>query len=153
MMEIRSPAFGYGEPIPLRYTGLGQDVSPPLEWNGMPEKTKSLVLIVEDPDAPSGIWTHWLVYEISPKRTSLAEDQPKTQYLPGGARQGLNDFGRLGYGGPMPPRGEPHRYFFRLYALDAVLDLKPGLRRSKLLRLIEPHKFAEAHWMGTFQRL
>lgn len=151
-LELQSPAFGFGEPIPKQYTGLGKDISPPLEWKGVPEKTRSLALVVEDPDAPAGIWTHWLVYGLSGSLQGLAEDQPKSQYLPGGARQGLNDFGRLGYGGPLPPPGPPHRYYFRLYALDCDLDLQPGARRKDVLRALEGHVLAEGVWMGTFRR-
>lgn len=151
-LQIRSPAFGYGKPIPVQYTGFGKDISPPLEWSGVPGGAKSLALIVEDPDAPVGTWAHWLVYDISPRTNGLAEDQPKTQYLSGGARQGLNDFRRLGYGGPLPPPGPAHRYFFRLYALDCVLDQPPGLSRPKLLAALGGHVLAEAEWMGTFQR-
>ncbi|MEJ5239382.1 MAG: YbhB/YbcL family Raf kinase inhibitor-like protein [Limisphaera sp.] len=151
-LQIRSPAFGYGEPIPVQYTGLGKDISPPLEWSGIPAEAKSLALIVEDPDAPVGTWAHWLVYGLSPQSNGLAEDQPKTQYLAGGARQGLNDFRRLGYGGPLPPPGPPHRYFFRLYAVDCLLDQPPGLVRSKVLAALQGHVLAEAEWMGTFQR-
>jgi len=151
-LEIRSSAFEYGKPIPLQYTGLGRDISPPLEWSGVPAETRSLALVVEDPDAPVGIWSHWLVYALHPQSHGLAEDQPKTQYLAGGARQGLNDFRRLGYGGPLPPPGPPHRYFFRLYALDCELDLPPGLTRARLLEAMKGHVLAEAEWMGTFQR-
>ncbi|NGO39557.1 YbhB/YbcL family Raf kinase inhibitor-like protein [Limisphaera ngatamarikiensis] len=151
-LEIRSPAFGYGAVIPQQYTGLGRDISPPLEWSGVPGEARSLALVVEDPDAPMGTWTHWLVYALSPQTRGLAEDQPRTQYLAGGARQGINDFRRLGYGGPLPPPGPPHRYFFRLYALDCELDLPPGLNRARLLEAMKGHIVAQAEWMGTFQR-
>ncbi|MGA4644923.1 YbhB/YbcL family Raf kinase inhibitor-like protein [Limisphaera sp. 4302-co] len=151
-LEIRSSAFEYGKPIPLQYTGLGRDISPPLEWTGVPAEARSLALVVEDPDAPVGTWSHWLVYALPPQSRGLAEDQPKTQYLAGGARQGLNDFRRLGYGGPLPPPGPPHRYFFRLHALDCELDLPPGLTRARLLEAMKGHVLAEAEWMGTFQR-
>lgn len=151
-LKLSSPAFADGQPIPRKHTGEGPDHSPPLKWSGVPAGAKSLALIADDPDAPVGTWTHWVLYDLPPTTAELAEDAPKTQFLPGNAKQGINDFRRLGYGGPMPPPGKPHRYFFKLYALDTLLDLKPGVTKQELLKAMEGHVLAEGQWMGTYQR-
>ncbi len=151
-MQLTSTAFSEGEPIPAKYTCDQKDVSPPLKWTGAPAGTKSFALIADDPDAPVGTWVHWVVYDLPATSAELPEDSPKGQYLPGGARQGLNDFRRLGYGGPCPPPGKPHRYFFKLYALDTVLDLKPGLSKKDLERAMDKHVLAQAQLMGTYKR-
>ena len=149
---LASTAFANGEPIPKRHTCDGADVSPALAWDGAPAGTQSLALIADDPDAPMGTWTHWLLWNIPPKATLLPEDVPKTDSLDNLARQGLNDFKRIGYGGPCPPPGKPHRYFFKLYALNARLDLKPGSSKAELEAAIKPHILAQTQWMGTFKR-
>ena len=123
-MQLTSTAFTNGAPIPARYTCEGKDLSPPLRWSGVPAGAKSLALIADDPDAPVGTWVHWVLYDLPPSLAELSEDVPKTQTIAGGARQGLNDFRRPGYGGPCPPPGKPHRYFFKLYALDKPLELQ-----------------------------
>jgi len=151
-MQLTSTAFRQGAPIPARYTYDATNVSPPLKWSGVPAEAKSLALIVDDPDAPVGTWVHWVLYDLPPVTAELPEDLPKSQYVAGGAKQGLNDFRHLGYGGPSPPRGKPHRYFFKLYALDTLLDLKPGATKQDLERAMEKHVLAEAELMGTFQR-
>jgi Raf kinase inhibitor-like YbhB/YbcL family protein len=151
-MQIRTKAFAEGSPIPAKFTCEGSDCSPPLEWDQVPASAQSLALLVDDPDAPSGTWTHWIVFNLAPGTGGLPEDMPRTQYLPGGARQGLNDFKRLGYGGPCPPAGRPHRYFFRLYALDCVLDLRPGIARVELERAMHGHVLDQGQVMGTYQR-
>jgi Raf kinase inhibitor-like YbhB/YbcL family protein len=151
-MQLTSSAFTEGGPIPAKYTCDGKNVSPPLKWSGVPENAKALALIVDDPDAPSGTWVHWVLYGLPPTATELAEDTPQSQYTPAGARHGLNDFRRLGYGGPCPPPGKPHRYFFKLYALDAALDLKPGLTKKDVERAMEKHILAQAQLMGTYKR-
>lgn len=151
-IEITSPAFREGQPIPARHTADGEDASPPLQWTNVPPGAKSLALIADDPDAPVGTWVHWVLYDLPPATRELAEDVPRTQYLPGGAKQGLNDFRRLGYGGPSPPRGQPHRYCFKLYALDKLLDLRPGLTKSEVLKAMEGHVVGEGVLMGTYQR-
>ena len=125
-MNLTSPAFADGQPIPERYTCDGADVSPPLSWSETPPGTRSFALICDDPDAPVGAWVHWVIYGLSPAAAELPEMVPPTEQVPGGAKQGLNDFRRVGYGGPCPPPGRPHRYFFKLYALDAELALPPG---------------------------
>jgi Raf kinase inhibitor-like YbhB/YbcL family protein len=151
-LQITSTAFAGGQPIPVKYTCQGSDVSPPLRWSGTPANTKSFALIVDDPDAPMGTWVHWVVYDLPADSTGLAEDTPKSQFLPGNAKQGLNDFKRLGYGGPCPPPGKAHRYAFTLYALDTALDLQPGATKQDLLKAMETHVLAEGRLMGTYQR-
>ncbi len=151
-MQLTSTAFTNGAPIPAKHTCEGKDVSPPLQWGGVPAAAKSLALIADDPDAPVGTWVHWVLYDLPPGITELAEDAPKTQTLPGGGRQGLNDFHKLGYGGPCPPPGKPHRYFFKLYALDKPLELKPGAAKKDVERAMAKHILAEAQLMGTYQR-
>ena len=149
---LTSTAFGNGGEIPRRYTCDAADLSPALTWSGTPAETQSLALIADDPDAPVGTWTHWLIWNIPAKATLLPEDTPKIELLDNGARQGRNDFQRIGYGGPCPPPGKAHRYFFKLYALDARLDLKPGAGKGELERAIKPHILAETQWMGTYKR-
>jgi len=151
-MQLKTSAFCDGGVIPTRYTCEGMNCSPPLAWEQPPQATRSLALIVDDPDAPGGTWVHWVVYDLPSTATQLPEDVAKTQYLPGGAKQGLNDFRRLGYGGPSPPPGGPHRYFFRLYALDCLLDLKPGLTRKELDRAMNGHILGQCQLLGTYQR-
>jgi Raf kinase inhibitor-like YbhB/YbcL family protein len=151
-IEITSPAFGEGQPIPAKYTCDGHNVSPPVQWTGVPPEAKSLVFIGDDPDAPGGTWVHWVLYGLAATVSTLPEDLPKSQYVLQGARQGLNDFGHLGYGGPCPPRGKPHRYFFKLYALDADLEFLPGATKEKVVRALPPHLLAEGSLMGTYQR-
>ncbi len=150
-MEIKSSAFGSGEMIPVKYTCDGADFSPPLEWTAGPAGTKSFALICDDPDAPMGTWVHWVIYDIPPTTSMLAEGITREKELPGGGTQGINDFRKIGYGGPCPPGGT-HRYFFRLYALDTVLGLKPGITRDQLLKAMKGHILAEAQTMGTYRR-
>ena len=149
---LTSAAFADGEPIPAKYTCDGNDVSPPLQWTNAPANTKSFALIADDPDAPVGTWVHWVLYDLPADSSALPENVAKTQNLTGNAKQGVNDFRRLGYGGPCPPPGKPHRYFFKLYALDTMLDLKPGVTKKDLLKAMEGHVLAEGQLMGTYQR-
>jgi Raf kinase inhibitor-like YbhB/YbcL family protein len=151
-MQITSTAFREGQPIPEEYTCDEKNASPPLQWTGAPESTKSLVVIADDPDAPVGTWVHWVLYDLPPSVSALPEGLPKSQHTPQGAKQGLNDFKHLGYGGPCPPPGKPHRYFFKLYALDTVLNLRPGSRKQDVERAMDKHVLAEGHLMGTYQR-
>jgi hypothetical protein len=151
-MQLTSTAFTEGAAIPPQYTCDGTNASPPLKWSGVPAGTKSLALIVDDPDAPAGTWVHWVLYDLPVTATELAEGLPKSQYVAGGAKQGLNDFQYLGYGGPCPPHGKPHRYFFKLFALDTLLDLKPGLTKRDIERAMETHILAQTQLMGTYQR-
>jgi Raf kinase inhibitor-like YbhB/YbcL family protein len=151
-MKLTSTAFAEGRPIPALHTGDGADGSPPLTWSGVPPGTKSLALICDDPDAPVGNWVHWVIYGLPSASAGLPENTAKTETLPDGAKQGLNDFRRIGYGGPCPPPGRPHRYYFKLYALDAELALKPRAAKPDLLRAMAGHILAEAQLMGTYQR-
>jgi Raf kinase inhibitor-like YbhB/YbcL family protein len=149
MMNLRlsSSAFESGGDIPMKYTCDGNDVSPPLEWNGAPDGTQSFVLICDDPDAPRGTWSHWVIYNIPPNVSQLPEGAKAP-----GAAEGRNDFGNTGYGGPCPPRGPAHRYYFRLYALDTTLDLPPGATRQQALDRIQNHIVAQAELMGRYAR-
>ena len=150
-LRLSSPAFQGGTPIPTRFTCDGQDVSPPLQWSGAPSETRSFALVCDDPDAPRGTWLHWLLYNLPGDTGELAEGVPPQAQLPSGARQGTNDFGNVGYGGPCPPPGRPHRYFFRLYALDAPLSSADD-SRAALDAAMRGHLLAESTLMGTYQR-
>jgi Raf kinase inhibitor-like YbhB/YbcL family protein len=150
-MKITSPAFKEGDMIPSKYTCDGDDISPSLQWTELPKNTQSLALISDDPDAPMGTWVHWVIYNIPPSITGLPEGLPATEKLMNGERQGMTNFGRVGYGGPCPPGGT-HRYYFKFYALDKGLDLKPGATKSQLLKAMEGHILAEAELMGRYTR-
>jgi len=151
-IQVSSPAFAEGDRIPVKHTADGDDVSPELRWSGAPPNTKSFALVCEDPDAPRGNWTHWVLFNIPADKTSYAEGVPAEKELPDGARQGKNDFGKIGYGGPSPPKGKPHRYFFKLYALDTKLDLPAGATRQQVLDAIKGHVLAEGQLMGLYGR-
>jgi len=150
--ELSSPAFRNGEPIPPRHTCEGEDLSPPLHWGVPPAATKSFVIIADDPDAPVGTWVHWVIYDIPLDLRGLMEGIPAKDHLPNGALQGLNDFKRIGYGGPCPPPGKPHRYYFKLYALDVALSLKSRATKAQVLEACKGHVLAEASLMGRFAR-
>jgi Raf kinase inhibitor-like YbhB/YbcL family protein len=150
--ELTSSAFKEGERIPDRYTCEGEDVSPPLHWSVPPAATKSFVVIADDPDAPGGTWVHWVIYNLSLDLRGLPESIPAKDHWLNGALQGLTDFKRVGYGGPCPPPGKPHRYYFKLYALDAVLNLKPRTTKIQVLEACKGHVLAEAQLMGRFGR-
>jgi len=148
--KLTIPAFAEGGLVPKLHTCDGADVSPSLEWSGEPPETRSLALIVDDPDAPVGTWNHWLLYDLAPSTRSLAQG-----YKPGKLGQsGTNDFGRAGYGGPCPPKGHgPHRYFFKLFALDVQsLGLRAGARRADIDKAIQGHILAETQYMGRYER-
>jgi hypothetical protein len=150
---ITSDAFREGDAIPTKYTCDGEDISPALRWSDIPPNTKSLVLICEDPDAPSGAFTHWVLYNLPPTATELPEGVSVEARLANGAIQGRNDFKRIGYGGPCPPpKNGAHRYFFRLYALDTELQLQAGARRENIVLAMEGHVLATGRLMGTYQR-
>jgi Raf kinase inhibitor-like YbhB/YbcL family protein len=149
---LKSSAFEPGSEIGRMHTCDGRDVSPPLRWENPPGGIRSYALICDDPDAPMGTWVHWVIYNIPAAAHELVEGFPPQQKSPDGALQGQNDFGRIGYGGPCPPRGKPHRYFFRLYALDAVPALGPGATKKALLKAMEGHVLAQAELMGTYRR-
>ena len=149
---VKTTAFSEGGVIPKKYTCDGADLSPELTWADAPERTQSLALIADDPDAPVGTWTHWLIWNIPAKTTNLAQGIPKNENLDDGARQGKNDFKRIGYGGPCPPPGKPHRYFFKLHALDAMLDVKAGASRNELERAMKGHVLSQAELMSRYGR-
>lgn len=151
-IELSCPAFSDGEIIPARYTCDAEDVSPNLAWTNVPDEARSLALICDDPDAPMGTWVHWVIYDIAPTISELPEGIPPSEVTEGGAKQGVNDFRRTGYGGPCPPAGSPHRYFFTLYALDIEPGLPAGASKADLLRVIEGHVLAEGRLMGRYQR-
>lgn len=151
-MQLTSSAFSEGSPIPAKYTCTDKNISPPLKWSGVPANTKSLALITDDPDAPMGTWVHWVLYDLPATTSELPEDVAKSQYVAGGARQGLNSFKHLGYGGPCPPPGKAHRYFFKLYALDTQLELKPGASKKEVESAMDRHVLAEGQLMGTYKR-
>ena len=145
-MKVTSSAFQEGGNIPSKFTCDGADVNPALRFEGAPAEAKSIVLIVDDPDAPVGLFTHWLVWNIDPKTSEIAENS-----APGGAVQGTNDFPKKGYGGPCPPSGA-HRYYFKIFALDQTLDLKPGAKRAEVDAAIRGHVIAQGELMGRYSR-
>ncbi|HEX2906025.1 MAG TPA: YbhB/YbcL family Raf kinase inhibitor-like protein [Phototrophicaceae bacterium] len=153
MMTLTSTAFKEGQPLPPEYTCSGKDQSPPLAWTGLPTNTICLALLMDDPDAPVGDWVHWIIYNIPPEEKGLAAGVPAIEKLSDGACQGINDFHRIGYGGPCPPKGKPHRYFFKLYALDTELHFAAGATKQTLLQAMQGHIVAETHLMGTYQRI
>lgn len=151
-MEISVNGFEHGGSIPRKFTCDGADISPRITWKGIPDGARSLALIMDDPDAPSGAFTHWIVYNIPPGEQELKENFPKTGKTAGKISQGKNDFGNVGYGGPCPPRGNPHRYFFRLYALGSEEVLEPRISVDRLESSIKGKSLAEAEYMGTYKR-
>ena len=151
-IEIESSAFMQGATIPEMYTCDGKDVSPPIKWGEGPGNVRAWALIVDDPDAPSKTWVHWVLFNIPGSTRSLSASVPTTGDLPEGGRQGKNDFGKPGYGGPCPPVGKPHRYFFRLYALDGPLDLPAGATRDQVDRAMEGHVLGRGELLGTYAR-
>lgn len=151
-IRVTSPAFQDGTDIPRRYTCDGDDLSPELHWDELPAAAQSIALICDDPDAPGGDWVHWVLYNLPPRTTMLSAGVPVQASLADGAQQGKNDFHRLGYGGPCPPPGKPHRYFFRLYALDRAVALPAGASKAELLRAMQGHVIAEGQLMGRYGR-
>lgn len=150
-MQLFTRIFENGGWIPPKYTCDGAGESPALEWSGVPEDAKSLALIVDDPDAPRGTFVHWVLYGIDPRENGLADGVGVAGPDAAGGRQGRNDFGKLGYGGPCPPRGT-HRYYFRLYALDVELALRPGATRAELDAAMRGHILSRAELMGRYTR-
>lgn len=151
-LTLSSTAFQSEGNIPKQYTCEGRDASPALSWSGIPSGTKTFALIMDDPDAPVGTWVHWVIYNLPANLSSLAEGMMTAEILPNGTKQGLNDFKRIGYGGPCPPPGKPHRYFFKLYALDAEISLPPKATKAQLLQAMTNHVLAETYLMGKYQR-
>jgi Raf kinase inhibitor-like YbhB/YbcL family protein len=151
--KLTSTSFEAGQTIPTRYTCEGDDISPQLSWTGTPPGTRSLALICEDPDAPRGLFTHWVLYNMPSDQTQLPEALESDERTATGRIQGRNDFGNTGYGGPCPPHGDqPHRYFFRLYALSKLLPVTLGTTRQQILDQMQGAVLAQTEWMGTFGR-
>ncbi|HYE74918.1 MAG TPA: YbhB/YbcL family Raf kinase inhibitor-like protein [Blastocatellia bacterium] len=151
--EITSDAFASGQNIPSKYTCDGQNISPPLKWSGAPQGTRSFALIVEDPDAPSGTFDHWLLFNIPAATTELSEGLPGSRLLDYGARQGINGFKKIGYSGPCPPQNESHRYLFHLYALNIELSSAEGATKNEIKRAMEGAVIAQATLTGTYARM
>lgn len=150
-IKVISPAFEEGGMIPSKYTADGQNISPPLKWEGVPDGTKSIALISDDPDAPVGTWVHWVMWNIPAEAMELTENIPPYEDLPDGSRQGITDFRNPGYGGPAPPSGT-HRYYFKIYALDIKPDLPSNSTKADLLKAMEGHILAEGQLMGKYKR-
>lgn len=150
--SLQSNAFKDGGDIPRQYTCEGADISPALVWTEPPAKTQTFALIADDPDAPAGTWVHWVAWNIPSAARQLPENVPKSANIPDGGSQGSNDFRKTGYGGPCPPPGKAHRYFFKLYALDAKFNLKPGAGKKEVEQAMKGHVLAEAQLMGKYQR-
>jgi Raf kinase inhibitor-like YbhB/YbcL family protein len=149
-MQVSSPAFHEGDTIPRQFTSDGADRSPPLQWNDPPAGTASFAVLCEDPDAPRGLWVHWVLYDLPADARVLDEGAGRASSAV--AQQGKNDFGNQGYGGPAPPRGKPHRYYFKVYALDTTLNLAAGASRADLLAAMNGHVVAEGQLMGYYAR-
>ncbi len=150
-IKITSSAFEDGGLIPAKYTCDGADMSPPLQWDVVPEGTKSIAVICDDPDAPMGTFVHWVIFGLPADTRELAENIPSDETLPSGAKQGTSDFGRIGYGGPCPPSGT-HRYFFKIYALDTEVDLAAGASKRELLEAMEGHILGQGQLIGKYKR-
>ncbi len=150
--ELGSSAFKPGGDIPRKFTCDGPDVSPALTWSDPGANARSFALIADDPDAPVGTWVHWVVYNLPAGARKLAEGVPKQEEIQDGGRQGINDFGKAGYGGPCPPPGKPHRYFFKLYALDTTLNLESGATKKDVEQAMKGHILARAELMGRYHR-
>jgi Raf kinase inhibitor-like YbhB/YbcL family protein len=151
-IHLLSPAFRHGDVIPRAHTCEGEDLSPPLSWTGIPMERRSLALVCDDPDAPRGTWVHWVLYNLPGETVELSPGMPAVPELPSGARQGRNDSGEIGYSGPCPPPGKPHRYYFRLYALDIMLSLPHGVSKAELEQAMADHILAQGALMGVYQR-
>lgn len=150
--SVKTTAFEAGGVIPKKHTCDGPDLSFGLEWSEAPASTKSFAIIFDDPDAPVGNWVHWVVFDIPSNVTQLSEEIPLSETLPNGAKQGLNDFRRVGYGGPCPPKGLAHRYFLKLYALDTLLNLPPKTTKSSLEKAMQSHILGQTQLMGKYGR-
>ena len=142
---LTSSAFTEGGPIPREHTCDGKDVAPPLAWSGAPAGVRTFALIADDPDAPGGVWVHWVLFDLPGTAAALPENLAD-------AKQGRNDFKRIGYGGPCPPPGKPHRYVFKLYALDTALALKAGATKADVERAMQGHILGTAQLVGTYAR-
>jgi len=150
-IKLTSSAFTEGQPIPRQYTCSGINISPPLEWTGIPKSAKTIAIVADDPDAPGGTWVHWVIYNLPADIIGMVENLPATEDLKGGGFLGKNDFEKIGYGGPCPPSGT-HRYFFKIYALDTELPLKAGATKAEVEKAMAGHVVAQGQLMGTYNR-
>lgn len=150
-IKITSSAFENGGMVPKEYTCDGKDISPPLKWSFVHSSLRSFAIIADDPDAPMGTWVHWVIYAIPPSITELPKDIPSQKILVNGIKQGINDFRKIGYGGPCPPSGT-HRYFFKIYALDIELSLDAGATKIELLEAMKGHILAKGELIGNYKR-
>jgi Raf kinase inhibitor-like YbhB/YbcL family protein len=151
-LNVQSPDFSSGARIPAKFAKDGADVSPNLYWSKAPAQAKSIAVTCTDPDAPRGVWWHWIVFNLPPETTQLKENQSKAASLAGGACQGTNDFGKTGYNGPDPPGGAVHHYHFAVYALDCKLALRPGCGKVELSNALKGHVLASGEYVGTYER-
>jgi len=151
-ISISAEGIKEGESIPDEYTCEGKDISPSLSWKGIPAGTKSIALIMDDPDCPGGTFVHWVLYNMPAETQKLPKAMPLNQTLIDGSMQGATDFGRPGYGGPCPPPGKPHRYYFKIYALDTKLNLPPGATKNQVESSMKGHIIAKGELMGKYQR-
>jgi len=151
-ITVTSTAFSAGKPIPIKFTGQGEDISPDLSWSNTPDGVVSFALVCDDPDAPGGTWVHWTMWNIAPSATSLPEGMASDATLPDGSIQGVTSFGHHGYGGPMPPKGNAHHYYFRVYALDTMLSLPASASQAQLDAAMRGHVLSQGQLMGTYQR-
>lgn len=151
-ISISADEFKQGDNIPDKFTCNGRDISPSLSWKGIPAGTKSIALIMDDPDATRGTFTHWVLYNIPAETLKLPESMPHDQTLTDGSMQGISDYGRSDYGGPCPPPGKPHRYYFKVYALDTKLNLPPGASKEQVENAMKGHILAQGELMGKYQR-
>jgi Raf kinase inhibitor-like YbhB/YbcL family protein len=151
-LHLNSSAFAAGATIPAAYTCTGADQSPPLAWTGVPQNTQTIAVVVDDPDAPSGDWVHWVLYNLAARTPGLEAGTAKGITLENGARQGINDFGKAGYNGPCPPPGPTHHYHFRLFALNSALDLPAQATAAQAKAAIRSHVIASTELIGTFSR-
>ncbi|MFO8062854.1 MAG: YbhB/YbcL family Raf kinase inhibitor-like protein [bacterium] len=150
-ITVTSTAFEHNGDIPKKYTCQGEEISPPVKWSGIPEGTKSIALISDDPDAPMGTWVHWVIFNIPPEKGGLEENIPKNDIINGGIKQGKNSGKETGYQGPCPPSGK-HRYFFKVYALDNMLDIDSGISKQELLNAMEEHILGYGELIGLYEK-
>jgi len=151
-LQLKSSDFAPGADIPKQFTCDGADMSPTLAWNDPPPATQSFALIADDPDAPIGTFVHWVLYNLPATLRALPQNFPKTEQAADGSLHGKNDFDKIGYNGPCPPKGKPHRYFFKLYALDTKLNLKSGASKKDVVRAMQGHILAQGEYMGRYSR-
>ncbi|RIE06601.1 YbhB/YbcL family Raf kinase inhibitor-like protein [Candidatus Cryosericum terrychapinii] len=151
-ITVTSTAFTPGKPIPIKYTGQGENISPDLSWKDAPDGVVSFALVCDDPDAPAGTWVHWIIWNIPATSTGLAQGVPANTSLSDGSVQGTTSAGTSGYHGPMPPRGNAHRYYFRVYTLDTMLSLPASANRPQLDAAMRGHVLSQGQLMGTYQR-